>query len=273
MNLLCLCPTYRKPELAANALACFVTQTYPAASRRLLICDDAMEIYPQRIKEWQVVNRTTRALSMPHKLDEMVGLGNTVFNRQYPRDEYQGNKKVATEIIFEEWLPDAYVVWQEGDIYRPWHLAAVVEALEHAQWTFPENVCTDYLGKLRVQKSDINCHHGALAITKKLLEQLKGWKGVQLENHVLSPDYGRQMLAACLAAGPSCPTDARHRHSYVYRQQHDPIATGCKPLSEEWYTEYPREFEWPVTQVPFLEPKFDLGTRQLLRSALHHPRV
>lgn len=265
MNLLCLCPTFRKPALVANALACFVTQTYPAASRRLLICDDAMQIFPQRIKEWQVVNRTTRAQSMPHKLDEMVGLGNTVFNRSYSRDEYEGTKKVATEMIFEEWVPDAYVVWQEGDIYRPWHLATVAERLEHAVWTFPNRVCVDNSGKIAVQEAKYEHHHGALAVKKDLLVQLRGWVGVQPENHILAAGYGGQMLAACLAAaGPPSPTDAKHRHSYVYRGQHDPVA-NCESSNETWYPEYPQQFTWPAEQVQFLEPGFDLGTRQLLR--------
>ena len=47
-NVLCLCATYRRVPLLRQALKDFLDQDYPAGNRRLLISDDAMEVYPQR---------------------------------------------------------------------------------------------------------------------------------------------------------------------------------------------------------------------------------
>ena len=45
MKLTCVCPTYRRPRLLANAIACFVAQTYP--NRELIVLDDAGELEPR----------------------------------------------------------------------------------------------------------------------------------------------------------------------------------------------------------------------------------
>ena len=40
----CLCPTYRRPQMMANTIPCFITQDYPADRRELIILDDACEL-------------------------------------------------------------------------------------------------------------------------------------------------------------------------------------------------------------------------------------
>ena len=56
MRFLCLCPTYLRPHLVANALACFEAQDYSAELRRLLICDDAGQFASESGPTWDVVS-------------------------------------------------------------------------------------------------------------------------------------------------------------------------------------------------------------------------
>ena len=43
----CLCPTYRRPKLLENSIACFLAQDYPADRRELIVLDDAGELENQ----------------------------------------------------------------------------------------------------------------------------------------------------------------------------------------------------------------------------------
>jgi glycosyltransferase involved in cell wall biosynthesis len=54
MGISCLMPTYGRPTLVQNAIACFLAQDYPAGKRRLLILDDAGQIAPQGGAGWFV---------------------------------------------------------------------------------------------------------------------------------------------------------------------------------------------------------------------------
>ncbi len=98
MKLCCLMPTYGRPTLVQNALACFMAQDYPAELRRLLIFDDAGQITPQDSDGWSV-----RATS--------VRMPNLAF------------KYVILETIDAGWA-DAFVIWDDDDIYLPWHLTS-----------------------------------------------------------------------------------------------------------------------------------------------------
>ena len=271
-NLLCLCPTYRRPELLQNALGCFLLQDYPLANRRLLICDDAMQVFPQKKDRegWQVVNRTDRAPSMPDKLDEMVNLGNTIFNKQFARDIYKSGKKVATDIIFEEWKPDAYVLWHDDDVYLPRHLDYMAACLSQRTWVHPSQV---YISKAYVNSKDASLRDigfgevyirwsGSFAISMELLKELGGWVAVQ-KGQEQNAGYGRNMLEACLRDSMPADVYKLFGHSYIKRKQssHSTLATST---DESWYREYPTRYSWPAELVPFLEPKLDEETNLLL---------
>ena len=60
MNVLCVCPTYGRPRLLANAVACFLAQDHPEAHRKLLILDDADQIKSQDHGAWQVISTPER---------------------------------------------------------------------------------------------------------------------------------------------------------------------------------------------------------------------
>jgi Glycosyltransferases involved in cell wall biogenesis len=45
MMISCLCPTYKRPTLLANAIACFLQQDYDGPAE-LIVLDDAGELLP-----------------------------------------------------------------------------------------------------------------------------------------------------------------------------------------------------------------------------------
>ena len=51
----CLCPTYRRPQLLENSIACFLAQNYPADRRELVVLDDAGELQSQTGEGWTLV--------------------------------------------------------------------------------------------------------------------------------------------------------------------------------------------------------------------------
>jgi len=73
----CLCPTYGRPRMVQNAVACFLAQDYPVDRRRLLILDDAGQIPAQKGDGWEVFSMSERFESLPAKYAEPKFSANT----------------------------------------------------------------------------------------------------------------------------------------------------------------------------------------------------
>ena len=108
MNILCLCPTYGRPRLVANALACFLAQDYPEEKRRLVILDDAGQIPASQADGWAVISMPVRYNSLPDKYNALLSMERVL----RPNSRW-----------------DAVAVWDDDDIYFPWHLSAAAKAL------------------------------------------------------------------------------------------------------------------------------------------------
>ena len=113
MNLCCLMPTYGRPSLVQNAIACFLAQDYPAKRRRLLILDDAGQIAPQEGDGWSLC-------STPIRMPTLIA------------------KYAALEAVDAGWA-DAFVIWDDDDIYLPWHLSAHAIVLQELAMVVSEN--------------------------------------------------------------------------------------------------------------------------------------
>ena len=70
----CLCPTYRRPQMMANTIPCFITQDYPADRRELIILDDAGELKNEASDGWQIISISRRFRSLPEKFNALAGL-------------------------------------------------------------------------------------------------------------------------------------------------------------------------------------------------------
>ena len=70
----CLCPTYRRPKLLENSIACFLAQDYPAHRRELIVLDDAGEFQNQTGAGWEIISIPRRFRSLPEKFNALAGL-------------------------------------------------------------------------------------------------------------------------------------------------------------------------------------------------------
>src|SRR5215213_9160857 len=96
-SLLCVCPTYGRPRLVANSLACFLAQDYPPELCHLLILDDAQQYTPQSGRNWEVVSSPERFPSLPDKYQWMFSAAGVMpFNK-----------------LARRW--DAVVIWDDDD--------------------------------------------------------------------------------------------------------------------------------------------------------------
>ena len=253
MQFLCLCPTYGRPSLVANSLALFLGQQLPASdTAHLLIFDDAGQITRQAgvrgSLSWSVISARSW-LPLQRKYDVMVGYHNNLV----------GNPSVG------------FVVWDDDDVYLPWHLAAHGAALSAAVWSHPSRAWSTYgIDSLRDPPRAKVLHgrsyHGALAIRGDFLERLSQtrpaghwrnyWPGTDRS------DYDKQQLADChkLAGVAGDPCEA-FPPSYVYRWQ-DTGRDHCSARIVDGKYRPPRIQE--PGMVTALLPILDLSSRALL---------
>jgi hypothetical protein len=200
----CLCPTYRRPKLLENSIACFVAQDYPADRRELIIIDDAGELQNQTGEGWQILSIPRRFRSLSEKFNALAGLA-------------QG------EIL---------VVWEDDDIYLPHHISGHVAAMEGHVWSKPSKVLSDYTGQIQ-EEDAAGRFHASLAFTRLAFEQVGGWP------LTLRGDFDQQLSSRLNAVGtPGDPckfTDP----AYVFRWESTGAYHGQAlmrgPEDEGWY--------------------------------------
>ncbi len=141
-------PTYGRPTLVQNAIACYLAQDYPAASRRLLILDDAGQITPQDGDGWSL-------RSTPVRMPTLVA------------------KYAVLEAVDAGWA-DAFVIWDDDDIYLPWHLSAHAEALQRAQWSHPRMVWSLHGGGPKLESAGARFWASA-AVRRDLHRRVQGF--------------------------------------------------------------------------------------------------
>ena len=212
LNLCVLMPTYgRTAALVENAIACFERQTYPEDRRFLLACDDEPWWHEQAGPRWQLEQIHPRAEDHGHKYNLMT--------------------RFAEETHVCGWVPDAYVVWDDDDLYLPWHLEAYAEALEHAAWAHPLRVWSTYTGAPQYEAA-AGRFHGSLALRRGAGQWIETLRGT----------FDQEMISALQArhGDPGRP-DRRLPPSYVFRWA-DTGSHHCQAYmrgtSHEWYDDY-----------------------------------
>lgn len=237
-ELLCIMPTYGRPSLAANALACFMAQDYPSHLRHMLIVDDAQQIASGDSEfNWSVLSLEKRAVSLPDK-----------YNQAWQRcqDRY-----------------DAVCVWDDDDIYLPHHISSLVAALEanpQAVAVKPSKIYSLYQSRVPLVEDASGRFHGSLAVRMSHLRKIGGWPEMK------RIDFDQQMLTSCRPCADSLPFCPSGKPSYIYRWQ-STNAWHCSgdskgPGDEGWYDRV------PITEpgaVQSFGPKFDKETGELIR--------
>jgi hypothetical protein len=237
MHLTCLCPTYGRPSIVRNALALFLAQQLrPGDTAHLLIWADDGLIPSQA--------GTHGPLSW-----EVVGTHDWIpLTRKYaPMLAYARQHSTPT---------DAWIVWDDDDVYAPWHLQAHADALELSRWSHPTWAWSTY-GGLHSRHLNARHYHGSLAIRDDLMGELGGWPITDRS------DYDKQQLARCWehAGTPGDPC-GHARPSYVYRWQ-DTQRDHCSARIKD------RRYQPPRIQEPFLRvltPCYDASTPAILQA-------
>lgn len=206
----CLCPTAWRPWLLENAIACFEAQDYPAARRRLLILDDSGIYEPQTGDGWELFATAARYPSLPEKYHRLTELAGDA---------------------------DVIAVWEDDDIYLPWHLSALVGAMGWRSdgplrpWAKPAAVwtmCPDLK-----KESGAGRFHASLAAWRLFLARLGGWPLTH------RGDFDLQLIGRLSAAArPADPCESA-QPSYVFRwaSTGSPHGQGFmrSPADETWF--------------------------------------
>jgi hypothetical protein len=201
----CLCPTYKRPRELANVIECFLRQDYPAELRELIVLDDAGQYVPDAITTPGV-----KLITTPHRFRTL------------------GEKRNASAALSS---PDAviYSVWDDDDVYLPWHISAAVAALEQtgADYTIPTALYTENRKRL-APKSNGQMFHGAWAFRRAAFERVGGYPWIQS-----GQDQGllRRFKAASLRRADPIRFDPRP--SYIYRWGTTPCGWHISGLNRQ----------------------------------------
>lgn len=231
MKIACLCPTYRaRPAtLVGNSIACFEAQTHEDSV--LCIYDDTGHFEPAtgENRNWELVVKTGRHPTLSAKYNRMV-----------------------------EWThdADAYVVWEDDDIYLPWHVESCVAALQRGPWAHPSRVLSLYGGTLH-EEGAAGRFHAALAFRRDALAEVGGWPDTA------RGDFDQQLIRNLRDRfGPPADPLDDFQPSYVFRWG----STGCThgqslmrgAEDEQWYR---RAEELEAGEGRVVAPVMDEETR------------
>jgi len=249
----CLCPTYRRPRrLLANAIACFEAQDYPAEACRLFVLDDAGELEPVCGSNWSIATTATRYPTLPAKYNDLFAI--VQMARATP----------------ELWEAEILVVWEDDDIYLPWHIRSIVGALyapvapryKHGKaWAHPSRVWSLYGGHLHQEPAG-GRFHAALAMRRETLAHIGGWPDTPCG------DFDQQLLAKLRReCGPPADPCEAAPPSYVFRwastNSYHGQAWMRSPADTAWYRDAPNRIPSQGTAIR-ITPALDVESEALM---------
>ena len=156
-KLACICCTYGRPQLLAQAVESYLRQDYPSERSELIVLDDAGQYVDQKHdspKRWQIVSTTQRFRTL-------------------------GEKRNASAALVSDDV-DGYVVWDDDDIYLPWTLKAHAAGLAQAPWSLPSRVLVERPGDYRLKDKETHgLFHSAWAFSRELFASVGGYPFMQ----------------------------------------------------------------------------------------------
>jgi len=236
LKIACLCVTYRRPRRLAEAIACFERQDYPAPLRELVILDDAGQYPPLEGSGWRLTSIGRRFRTLGEKRNAAAALAS----------------------------PDAvaYAVWDDDDIYLPWHLTSVARALAKRPWCVPRVLFRELFGRLELYTNDERYYHAGWAFSRELLQRVGGYPFAQV-----GEDQGLRERFETAGAVPA-DSAAGADPSYVTRWFGEPDAWHVSALDADGHARLAASR--PPTRVSKLEPRlsrnWEARCRELLRA-------
>jgi len=243
MKIACLCATYKRGLLLQNALACFcLQQPSPLAEYGLFILDDAGEFNECDESNVFLESTITRYASLPKKYQRLTDTA-------------------------KEWGADAYAVWDDDDVFLPWHLRQMADAFNRgAEFYRLPHVWSNYAQKRGtvILEPSAGRFHSSWGYTRRLYETAGGYSN----SFLCSYD---QEFGARLARFDRVPfVDPSYLPSYVYRW-----GSGAWNISQRGEAGY--QLLWDsletIKQRPAgkLVPLLDQETRDILQWVQQRP--
>lgn len=231
----CLCPTYKRPEHLANVVACFESQTYPKDWCELIISDDAGQYSTTKTDRQMVESTTVRFPNLPEKFNYMSRLAKG----------------------------DILVVWEDDDIYLPFHLSEISQAYQNAGggklFFAPENVYSTYdvpFGEVRTEKTG-GRFHASWAYSRELFDELGGY--TESERLTFDQEMWIRALNYC-----GIETAYGAKPTYVYRWGNG-VYHGSQAGDEGYKALWDGLEKRPAPFLSELVPRFDLETGIIFR--------
>jgi hypothetical protein len=194
MKIACICSTFNRPQCLAESIECFQRQTCPLEKRELIILDDAGQYAEQTGPGWWLLSIGKRFRTL-------------------------GEKRNATAALVSADV-DALAVWDDDDIYLPWHLEKAAELLSSPKgvgWSRPEVVWNDH-PKMLKRKSTGGLFHGAWVFTREAFVRAHGYPAMQSgQDQGLAKRFRR---AGVLSGSPASPPSFVHRWGTSPAMQH-----------------------------------------------------
>lgn len=201
MRMTCLMPTYGRKRLVENSIACFLAQDHPADVRRLLILDDSGYLENCEGEGWKLFTRNQRLPSLIDKYKELVAL--------------------------DDGWADAFVIWDDDDIYLPWHLSSHAAVLQPGTWSQPATVWSLYNG-LNIEPTGGRFWASA-SVSRSLLDECGGFRPI------LRADFDQQHLKLWDKTGGPAARPSRTGYVYGWGRSNHGSSLMSSPECTTWY--------------------------------------
>lgn len=219
MKISAICCTYLRPRELETAVESYLRQDYPAELRELIVLDDA----GQYDRETLAGVPGVKLITTPHRFRTL------------------GEKRNASAALAAA-DSAAYCVWDDDDVYLPWHMSAAAAALAEADYTIPKAIYVEKQGRL-ARKPNQYLFHGGWAFRREVFERVQGYPWMQS-----GQDQGllRRFKAAKLRRADPLIFDPRP--SYVYRWFTTPSRWHLSAMGQGGYERLGEREAAPVTQ-------------------------
>lgn len=237
MKIAVIMPVFRRVKMARNATQCFLLQELPDDCEATLFVVDDGETF------------TRLAFSPPPSHNVVLWS----YLERFPTLAAKYNKAIHRILNFYQ--PDIFVLFDDDDIYFPWHLKANAELLRGKKkaWAKPSEIITDYDGDIRVGAI---LGHGGIAFTADVESRYDENAGFDFD--------ARFMNSLHQECGPPLDTLTVHpKHSYLFRWHtgHYHSQWWMNRPGNAWYEEAGKHN--PIAPRQELFPEFDDFTRKL----------
>lgn len=224
-------------------------QDYPEKFRNLIVLDDSGEL-----RHWQLPNREVAPLAQIAVVPERFGSITEKYNAMLGMCRYA----------------DIVCVWEDDDIYMPWHISSIVRTCPILGWVKPDEVMSLYTGTL-VREPAAGRFHASLGASRFLLDSVGGWPATR------RADFDQKLMSNLDEAGRRVAPDYRDRGapSYIFRWGSTQAQHGQEfmrsPACTNWWEEAGRRIPSEGSDI-VVTPKMDDETKAIYEKFKLNPR-